>query len=427
MSARSCGATGCPAAASMRACASEPGDVGVGQAPVEVDRRVEALHALGHRLGEAPRPCAAGRQLRRRKRRSGQLGGWVGAWRRASGLLETARSSASPWRHAGARYRGELTDGRAGAAVPPHRRLRAARRRRPAQMLACRTPYAVIIRQNRSSPRCRTCATSARSCASWSPSTGRRSSSRSRVRRSSPGRRSASGRRSPAFVEPHLLARARACCGRSQPRLARLPLCDTARGDRRRDHRRGRASSSHVPPVGCSCLRRNGPCSRRLVFALRRRRRCCSRTSTCAPARCRPRSPRRGCRRCRRASVRTSCSTASTPCCRSCAASRSARRDRARGHGRALPRADARQPRPGAAGRRGRAVPPVPRAREAAPRRSARRRLERQEHARRCARAAAHAAAAARERGLPRHRAVERAAARCRSTSSCRATKSTRS
>ena len=34
------------------------------------------------------------------------------------------------------------------------------------------------------------------------------------------------------------------------------------------------------------------------------------------PARCRRRSPRRGCRRCRRASGRISCSTASTPCWR---------------------------------------------------------------------------------------------------------------
>ena len=46
-------------------------------------------------------------------------------------------------------------------------------------------------------------------------------------------------------------------------------------------------------------------------------------------------------------------------------------RSRARGHGGPLPRADARQPRAHAARGRGRAVPPIPGAREAAPRRAA--------------------------------------------------------
>ena len=59
-----------------------------------------------------------------------------------------------------------------------------------------------------------------------------------------------------------------------------------------------------------------------------------------------------------------------------------ARRGCAARHGRPVPRADARQPRPRAARRRGDAVPAVPRPREAAPRRAADRRLERQEHAR---------------------------------------------
>ena len=42
---------------------------------------------------------------------------------------------------------------------------------------------------------------------------------------------------------------------------------------------------------------------------------------SCAHARCRRPSPKRGCRHCRRASARTSCSTASMRCCRWSAAS----------------------------------------------------------------------------------------------------------
>ena len=101
--------------------------------------------------------------------------------------------------------------------------------------------------------------------------------------------------------------------------------------------------------------------------------------------------------------------------------------NRAPRHGRPLPRADARQPRAGAARRRNRALPAVPRAREAAAHRPAARRMAPEQHAGRRAGAAARPAAAARERRLPRHRAVERARASCRSTSSTRAATCTRS
>ena len=167
-----------------------------------------------------------------------------------------------------------------------------------------------------------------------------------------------SGSTWPACVEPQLLLALRDPVRRAAAGSRARPG-RTRRGVVAARHRRRRRIAVHAPARAVRRRSRRRPCCAGWCSRCCSARRC-SAISACAPRRCRRRSPRRGCRRCRRGSgphflfnsinaVLSLIRTEPTP-----------RRDGAGGHGRPLPRADARQSRSGAARRRGRAVPPVP-------------------------------------------------------------------
>ena len=383
MSARSCAAR-MPARREHARVRERAVDVGIGEPAVEADRGGVALDEVGDRLGEAAGPAAGGGR-RRRRQASGRTST---CWSVAPIGHRACRQRAARQRCSGERRTGRRRDGHDACMPPPI--MRSIIRQNGTSPGAARLPQpghdpAHPGRRERRAP----CCTRWRARPSPDGAVRRIGSRRDGVRRALPVRRA---RRAVARLAA---PRAAAVRHRRRRRAAR---------DGRRRHR---AFSRCI--AGSQPLPSGDAAAAGSLWALVAVPALCSSISSCAPARCRRRSPRRGCRRCRRASARISCSTASTPCCRSCARSPQraeiALQDMAdlfrvlmRDNRELAPLADE--------------VELCRQYLELEQLRLGERlhgRLEPEEHARRCAGAAARAAAAARERRLPRHRAVEHA------------------
>ena len=325
-------------------------DVDVGQPPVEVDRRGVALDELGDRLAEAAGPAGG-------TARDGRIG--------SCGVDMACLTRTSSRTIAGRRH--------CCTSVP---------RPVPVDFRLAPAPEATNNATDYKSkhgptPRCRTCAISAPSCASCSRSTRWRSSRRccAKPRWAALW---ATWLEMMSIVEPHLLLQLLVLLCR---RAAARPRCRIAAASIV-------VAAAHASPSALGIQHRCRRAGRRMS-----RRRAAARTLVFAlliagallvyfQLRAKALSPAITEARLQalQARIRPHFLFNSINAVLSLIRSDPRRaEDRARGPGRSVPRADARQPRARAARGRSRAVPPVSRPREAAPRRSSAGRLARRQ------------------------------------------------